>query len=110
MGLTIEELQEQVKSLQEQVKHLEERLNDKKVTKSQPENTSQPENEPQPEKVSQTHTQLDDSPIVGGMDSANALAAKVLFTKGNKEFIEHVFTDQDTGRKLSYAEMRMRYG
>lgn len=72
------------------------------------ENTSQPEKEPQPEKVSQS--QLVDSPVVRGMDSANAAAAKVLFTRGNKEFIDHVFTDQDTGRKLSYAEMRMRYG
>ena len=26
------------------------------------------------------------------------------------EFIEHVFTDQDTGRNLSYGEMRARYG
>ena len=81
---------------------------------SQPENTSspppQPEKEPQPEKVPQTQPQLVDSPVVRGMDSANATAAKVLFTRGNKEFIDHVFTDQDTGKKLSYAEMRMRYG
>ena len=99
--------------------------NDKPNTEntSQPENTSQentsspspqPEKEPQPEKVSQTQPQpqpqLVDSPVVRGMDSANAAAAKVLFTRGNKEFIEHVFTDQDTGRKLSYAEMRMMYG
>ena len=78
----------------------------------QPENTSfpssKPEKEPQPEKVPQI--QLVDSPVVRGMDSANSLAAKVLFTRGNKEFVDHVFTDQDTGRRLSYAEMRMRYG
>ena len=96
--------------------------NDKPNTKNtSQENTSQentplpsskPEKEHQPEKVSQTQTQpqLVDSPLIRGMDTANSLAAKVLFTKGNKEFVNHVFTDQDTGRKLSYAEMRMRYG
>ena len=83
---------------------------------SQPENTSppspQPEKESQPEKVSQTLTQpqLVDSPLIRGMDSANALAAKILFTRSKNEFVDHVFTDKDTGRKLSYAEMRMRYG
>ena len=100
--MTLQKLQEQVKSLQAQVKHLEEQLNDKKVTEPQPENESQPEDEPQ--------TQLEDSPLIRGMDSANARAAKILFTRSNKEFVDHVFTDQDTGRKLSYAEMRMRYG
>lgn len=88
----------------EQVKDLEERLKDKDKKVSEP----QPENEPQPEKVSQT--QLEDSPLIRGMDPANALAAKILFTRGNNEFVDHVFTDQDTGRRLSYGEMRMRYG
>ena len=78
----------------------------------QPENTSspspQPEKEPQPEKVSQT--QLEESPLIRGMDTANSLAAKVLFTRSKEEFVDHVFTDQNTGNKLSYAEMRMRYG
>ena len=74
----------------------------------QSENTSQSENKPKPEKVPQT--QLEDSPLIRGMDTANSLAAKILFTRGKKEFIDHVFTDQDTGKKLSYAEMRMRYG
>tara|TARA_Y100000389_G_scaffold194392_1_gene224318 strand:- start:8 stop:301 length:294 start_codon:yes stop_codon:yes gene_type:complete len=72
--------------------------------------SSKPEKEAQSEKVPQTQPQLVDSPVVRGMDSANATAAKVLFTRGNKEFVNHVFTDQDTGRRLSYAEMRMRYG
>jgi hypothetical protein len=86
--------------------------NDKPNTEntSKPENTSQPEKEPQPEKVPQSQPQLVDSPVVRGMDSANSLAAKVLFTRGNKEFVDHVFADKDTGRRLSYAEMRMRYG
>ena len=45
-----------------------------------------------------------------GMDEANKKALEVLQIKGEKEFIKHVFTDQSTGKKLSYAEMRMRYG
>lgn len=149
MGLTLQELQEQVKSLQEQlqkerrdhhalvevmernyeselamwkftqeqdqllldsraeqVKDLEEKLKDRDKKVSEP----QPENEPQPVKISQTQSQLDDSPLIRGMDPANALAAKILFTRGNNEFVEHVFTDQGTGRRLSYGEMRMRYG
>ena len=49
-------------------------------------------------------------PFMPGMDEANKKAAEVLQNQGTKSFIDHVFTDQDTGRKLSYAEMRMRYG
>ena len=45
-----------------------------------------------------------------GMDEANKKALEVLQTKGSQEFIKHVFTDQSTGKKLSYAEMRMIYG
>lgn len=44
-----------------------------------------------------------------GMDEKNKKALKVLQTKGEKEFIKHVFTG-DNGKRLSYAEMRMRYG
>ena len=62
----------------------------------------EPEKDPQPQQM--------EPPLIRGMDSANALAAKILFTRSKKEFVDHVFTDQDTGRKLSYAEMRMRYG
>ena len=75
--------------------------NDKPNTYSV-ENTSQPDKEPQP--------QLVDSSLIRGMDTANAAAAKILFTQDKKEFVDHVFTDRDTSRKLSYAEMRMRYG
>lgn len=51
------------------------------------------------------------------MDDNNAKAAKVLFTKGEKEFVKHVFTNPEDldkpkteQRQLSYAEMRMLYG
>ena len=48
------------------------------------------------------------------MDKPNREGYDVLIAgieKGDtSEFIEHVFTDQDTGRHLSYGEMRARYG
>ena len=44
------------------------------------------------------------------MDSNNKKAADVLASKGSSEAIKFMFTDQDTGRQLSYAEMRYRYG
>ena len=44
-----------------------------------------------------------------GMDAKNKKALEILQTKGEKEFIKHVFTG-DNGERLSYAEMRMRYG
>jgi hypothetical protein len=44
-----------------------------------------------------------------GMDDRNRAAAKVLATQGNEAFIDHCFTG-DKGEKLSYAEMRARYG
>jgi len=46
----------------------------------------------------------------GGMDDANKAALKVLQSGDEKAFIKHVFTDQESGRTLSYGEMRMRYG
>ena len=44
------------------------------------------------------------------MDAANTKATVVLSTQGYKAFVEHVFTDQETGKALSYAEMRALYG
>ena len=57
-----------------------------------------------------TETKINLEPFMPGMDEANKKAAEVLQNQGTKSFIDHVFTDQDTGRKLSYSEMRMRYG
>lgn len=49
--------------------------------------------------------------IKGPLDVYNANAYNVLTTQGTEEFVKHVFTDQDNpSEKLSYAEMRMRYG
>ncbi len=57
-----------------------------------------------------SETKINLEPFMPGMDETNKKAAQVLQNQGTNAFIEHVFTDQDTGRKLSYAEMRMRYG
>ena len=57
-----------------------------------------------------SETKINLEPFMPRMDDTNKKAAQVLQNQGTKAFIEHVFTDQDTGRKLSYAEMRMRYG
>ena len=43
------------------------------------------------------------------MDEKNKEAINILFTKGEKAFMEKVFTG-DNGERLSYAEMRSRYG
>ena len=57
-----------------------------------------------------SETKINLEPFMPGMDEANKKAAEVLQNLGTNAFIDHVFTDQDTGRKLSYAEMRMMYG
>jgi hypothetical protein len=44
------------------------------------------------------------------MDDANKKAMNVFATKGVDAAIKHMFTDQETGRQLSYGEMRARYG
>ena len=49
-------------------------------------------------------------PINPNMDEANKTAAKVFNTQGEKAFLKHIFTDQETGRQMSYSEMRSMYG
>ena len=44
------------------------------------------------------------------MDEANKKATDVMTEQGMEAAIEHMVTDQQTGRKLSYAEMRSMYG
>ena len=44
------------------------------------------------------------------MDEANKKAYDVLITGTEKEFLKHMFTNQETGQPRSYAEMRMMYG
>ena len=45
-----------------------------------------------------------------GMDEVNKKATDVRAEQGMEAAIEHMFTDQQTGHKLSYAEMRSMYG
>lgn len=45
-----------------------------------------------------------------GMDEANRTALQVMANEGSAAAVRHMFTDQKTGRTLSYAEMRMLYG
>ena len=44
------------------------------------------------------------------MDEANKKALDVLIKGTEKDFLKHVFTNQETGQQRSYAEMRMMYG
>ena len=44
------------------------------------------------------------------MDDYNKKAADVMKTQGLDAAIQHMFTDQETGRQLTYGEMRARYG
>ena len=53
---------------------------------------------------------IDKQPNNPGMNEENKKAHEVLEKQGKQEFIHTVFTDQSTGKKLSYSEMRMRYG
>jgi hypothetical protein len=44
------------------------------------------------------------------MDEANKKALDVLVNGTEKDFLKHMFTNQETGQQRSYAEMRMMYG
>lgn len=51
-----------------------------------------------------------DTFVYDSMDANNKKALDVMATKGAESAVKHMFTDQESGRPLSYAEMRMRYG
>ena len=44
------------------------------------------------------------------MDNLNRNAYNVMKNQGTEAAVNHMFTDQETGRRLSYGEMRSRYG
>lgn len=50
------------------------------------------------------------SPMYEAMDENNKKALIVMSTQDTDAAIKHMFTDQATGRQLSYSEMRSRYG
>ena len=45
-----------------------------------------------------------------GMDDRNKKANDVLKNEGTAAAVKHMFTDDNSGKTLSYAEMRQRYG
>ena len=44
------------------------------------------------------------------MDDLNKKAMDVMNTQGVEAAIKHMFIDHETGRELTYSEMRDRYG
>ena len=50
------------------------------------------------------------NPFIKKMNNNNKKAADMWEKEGQSAAIKHMFTDQETGRTLSYAEMRLRYG
>ena len=44
------------------------------------------------------------------MDDNNKKALEVMATQGTDAAIKHMFKHPETGRQLSYGEMRMFYG
>ena len=68
-----------------------------------------------------TNTQTDDSSkefacnykkteFYKNMNDNNTKAMDVWANEGVDAAVKHMFTDQETGKQLSYAEMRSRYG
>jgi hypothetical protein len=51
-----------------------------------------------------------ETPFYNEMDDANKKGLDVMATEGMDAAIKHMFTEQETGRQLSYGEMRSRYG
>ena len=48
--------------------------------------------------------------FANAMDEPNKKALGVMVNEGMDAAVKHMFTDQESGRQLSYAEMRSRYG
>ena len=44
------------------------------------------------------------------LDNFNREAYNIMRKKGIDAAVQHMFTDQETGKQLSYSEMRDRYG
>lgn len=63
--------------------------------------------------VDSKHQQIDSNksitPSTSKMDEKNKEALKVLKEEGDDAFVNHVFTGEN-GQKLTYSEMRARYG
>jgi len=55
------------------------------------------------------HSNVSITPSTIKMDEKNKEALKVLKEEGDNAFVNHVFTGEN-GQKLTYSEMRARYG
>ena len=55
-------------------------------------------------------TAYKDAGFDAGMDDANKKGIDIMEKDGMEAAVKYMFTDQDSGRQLSYGEMRMRYG
>lgn len=53
---------------------------------------------------------IKNSGIYTNMDSENQKAIDIASEEGMNKAIDFMFTDQETGRRRTYAEMRMMYG
>ena len=50
------------------------------------------------------------TPSYDQMDNFNKNATDIMATGNMKKAVEHMFKDEETGKQLTYAEMRSRYG
>jgi len=50
------------------------------------------------------------TPMGKNMNEHNKKALDVMATEGMEAAIKHMFTDEQSGRQLSYSEMRSRFG
>ena len=51
-----------------------------------------------------------ETPFYEGMNDTNKKALNVMTEQGMEAAVKHMLTDEKSGRQLSYAEMRSRYG
>ena len=65
---------------------------------------------PSIEKEKTFGTQYKNTQSYKEMDKTNKAATDIMASKGMEEAVKHMFKDNNTGKQLSYSEMRMRYG
>lgn len=70
---------------------------------------------PSPQEEKEMHTQkfaqcFQKTEAYQKMDDNNKEAMDVLANEGDKAFLKKIFTDKNTGRSLTYGEMRSLYG
>ncbi len=48
--------------------------------------------------------------LINNMDANNKTAANIMNTKGMEAAVEHMFKHPETGKPMTYSEMRYYYG